>query len=97
MTQALVVPWWVSKTAPTGWLNAWIAPRPFWNAVAPMLAAAIIWPRALQVAAVGVGAAQVLVDEAHPLQCDALPHGVIEGASNRPPGSGPGRPSPCPP
>ena len=33
----------------------------------------------LQVAAVGVGAAQVLVDEAHPLQRDALAHGVVEG------------------
>ena len=33
----------------------------------------------LQVVAVGVGAAEVLVDEAHPLQRDALPHRVVEG------------------
>ena len=42
ITTALVIPWWVLNSAPTGCETEWIAPSPFWNATAPIDAAAII-------------------------------------------------------
>ena len=74
-----------------------MAPRPFWNAVAPIMAAAlIIWARASRSCRRGKGAGQIFLDQPHAFQRDALAHRVVDAASNRPPGNGRRRPCPVP-
>ena len=51
----------------------------------------------LEIAAVPVGADQVLLDQPHALHRDAVGERMIERRRNRPPGSAPARPCRCRP
>ena len=72
MNTALVMPWWVSWSEPTGCESEWIAPRPFWNAVAPIAAAAIMFARASMSPPFFTARGEIVLDQPHAFDRDAV-------------------------
>ena len=80
---ALARPWCRPCSLESGCASEWHAPRPFWNATAPIIAAFIMPPRASRIVAVRDRALEVLRDELDARERDRVGHRVIALATVR--------------